>query len=297
MKKPIKIEGILPALATSFDKSGAIDLAAIKDNIVYCLDSGCAGVTVLGSTGEAITLSRDERNAITKLAIEVCHPRGKLVIAGTGAATTKETVSFTEDAKNAGADAALVITPYNNIPNRSGLIAHYEQVCEVGIPVILYNLPSHTGVDIDFSTFQELIEMPKVIGMKESSGNMALMANMIKSYGDEVTLFTGCDNLTLQIFAMGAKAAILAIGNIAPKEVVSILDSVLKNDLEGAKATYYQILPIANTISEEQNFPALVKEAINQLGRPVGEPRMPITPVTEEERLVVKDALIKSGLL
>lgn len=297
MKKPIKIEGIFPALATSFTKTGEVDLEAVRKNLEFCLDSGCEGVTVLGSTGEAINLSKEERHEITKLAVEICHKRGKLVIAGTGAATTKEAVSSTQDAKDDGVDAALVITPFNNIPNRNGLIAHYKAVCNVGIPVILYNLPSHTGVDISFSIFQELIEIPNVIGMKESSGNMALMANMIKSYGDDVTLFTGCDNLTLQIFSMGAKAAILAIANIAPKEVVSILASVLKNDLEGARKTYYQILPIADAISEEENFPATVKAAIDLLGRSVGDPRMPITPVSEEGRVAIKEALVKSGLL
>jgi 4-hydroxy-tetrahydrodipicolinate synthase len=297
MKKPIKIEGIFPALATSFKPSGELDLEGVRKNIEFCLDNGCAGVTVLGSTGEAINLDKTERSAITKLAVEVCHQRGKLVIAGTGAATTKDAVSLTQDAMNDGADAALVITPFNNIPNHTGLIAHYKAVCKVGIPVILYNLPSHTGVDITFPIFQELIEIPNVIGMKESSGNMALMANMIKAYGDDVTLFTGCDNLTLQIFSMGAKAAILAIANIAPKQVVSILDSVLKNDLEGARETYYQILPIADAISEEENFPATVKAAIDLLGRSVGDPRMPITPVSDEGRVAIKEALIKSGLL
>ena len=297
MKKPIKIEGIFPALATSFKNTGEVDLEGVRKNIEFCLDSGCSGVTVLGSTGEAINLDKEERHEITKLAVEICHQCGKLVIAGTGAATTKDAVSLTQDAMDDGADAALVITPFNNIPNHKGLIAHYKAVCSVGIPVILYNLPSHTGVDINFFTFQELIEIPNVIGMKESSGNMALMANMIKAYGDDVTLFTGCDNLTLQIFSMGAKAAILAIANIAPKEVVSILDSVLKNDLESARETYYQILPIADAISEEENFPATVKAAIDLLGRSVGDPRMPITPVSEEGRAAIKEALVKSGLL
>lgn len=296
MQKPIKLEGIYPALITSLNADGSVNMAGVKENILHSLDNGCAGVVVLGSTGEAVNLTREERTEIIKLAVELCKGRGKVIV-GSGAPITSSAVELTQDAKKYGADAALVITPFNNIPNRDGLIKHYQAVNGVGVPIILYNLPSHTGVEITMDVFDELIQLPNIIGIKESSGNIPMMADIIRRYGDDVTIFTGCDDLTLPIFAIGAKAAILALANIAPKQVVDIFNAVQNNDYGTARKAYASLLPIGKIIGEGVNFPAPVKEAVAQLGRPAGNPRLPITPVGAEQKAEIKEALKVAGLL
>jgi len=297
MKKPIKLEGIYPALITPMHGDGSVDYDGLKQNIEFCLDAGCAGVVALGSTGEAVNLTGEERAAVTKLAIETCKARGKKTIVGTGAPITRTAVVQTKEAMELGADAALVITPFNNIPKRDGLIEHYRQVSKVGIPVILYNLPSHTGVEITMDVFDELIQIPNIIGIKESSGNLPMMADIIRKYGDDVTIFTGCDDLTLPIFAIGAKAAVLALANVAPKEVVGILNAVLANDFAKAREIYLRIMPISVIIAEGVNFPSTVKESVKQLGRPSGAPRLPITDVDPEKAAAIREALQYAGLL
>lgn len=295
-KKSLKLEGIYPAMVASFDESGALDMAAVKENIQFVLDNGCAGVVVNGSTGEAVNLSREEKIAMIKAAVEVCHPLGKKVITGSGSATTSDTLALTKDAMEAGADAALIITPFNNIPNQEGVIRHYTMAAEIGIPVIMYNIPSHTGVKITMDMFDKLIQNPNIIGMKDSSGDLILMADILSKYGDDVTLFTGCDDLCLQIFAMGATAGILCLANIAPKQVVKVFNDVRANDIESARKTYFEILPIATAIGDDVNFPAAVKEAVRQIGHPVGAPRLPILPVGEEKAAEITAALKYAGL-
>ena len=297
MKKPIKLEGIFPALVTSFDQNNQLDEEALRKIVRYCLDGGSAGVAVNGSTGEAINLSREEKIRAIKVCLEECRPRGKKVIAGCGGPTTSSTLELVKDALEAGADAGLVLTPFNNIPKQDGLIAHYEAVAALGLPIVLYNIPSHTGVNIDMDTFEKLIQIPSVIGIKESSGNLPMMAEIIRKYGRDITIFTGCDALTLQIFSTGADAAILALGNIAPAAVVSILENMKAGNLEAARETYYKLLPIANIISEEENFPTTVKEAVSQLGYNCGPPRLPITPCNDREKKAIYEALVYAGLL
>ena len=216
MKKPIKLEGIFPALVCCFDENNRLDEEGMRRLIRYCLDGGAAGVAVNGSTGEAINLSREEKIRLTQISVEECRPRGKKVIAGCGGPTTSSTLELVQDALDAGADAGLALTPFNNIPKQDGLIAHYEAAAAVGLPIVLYNIPSHTGANIDMDTFEKLIQIPSVIGIKESSGNLPMMAEIIRKYGTDITIFTGCDALTLQIFSTCADAAILALGNIAP---------------------------------------------------------------------------------
>ena len=297
MKKAIKLEGIFAALVCSFTPDNKLDEEAIRENVRYCLDNGCAGVVANGSTGEAVNLDRTERRRVVEICVEECRPRGKKVIGGCGGPTTSGTLDMVKDAYEAGADAGLVITPFNNIPNQEGLIAHYHEIAGVGLPIIVYNIPSHTGVNVDMDTFDKLIEEPNIIGIKESSGNLPMMAEIVRRYGNDITIFTGCDELTLQIFATGATAAILALANIAPAGVTKILEDVKAGDLRSAQKTYYQLLPIAHCISAEENFPATVKEAVSQLGHRCGPARLPIVGCTEQEKKDIHDALVYAGLL
>jgi 4-hydroxy-tetrahydrodipicolinate synthase len=292
----VRFQGIMPAMLAPFNRNGELDIEGIKTNATFFAKAGCTGIVCNGSTGEAVNLSRKERVAVINATREAVGKK-LVIVAGTGAPATREAVELTRDAIEAGADAALVITPFNAIPNKSGLYRHFAEVAQLGIPVIVYNLPQHTGVEIDLGTLEKLVKLPMIVGIKESSGNMSYFAEIIRRFGGELTPLTGCDDMTFQAFTLGAPAAILALGNIAPKMLVQLLDLVGKGRLAEARALYYRLLPIAQAISSSINFPAPIKEAVRLLGRPSGPPRLPIIPVDAKESAAIRGALKVARLL
>ena len=294
--KKMKFEGLMPAIITPMDRDGEIDFEGLKKNVEFYLDAGCTGIVANGSTGEAVNLSREERIEVIKKVVGVV--RGKVkVIAGTGAPTTNVTLQYTKDAMKAGADAVLVITPFNAIPNKEGLYLHYKEVAEVGIPVIMYNLPQHTSVEIDLETMGRLVKLDNIVGLKESSGNLSYFAEAIRRFGEDITPISGCDDLILQTLSMGTPALILAFGNIAPKMIIEIFNAIKHNDFISAREKYYKLLPMARAIGDSVNFPAPVKEAVRLLGRPSGPPRLSTLPVGQEESEEIRKKLIYAGLL
>lgn len=292
----MKFEGLMPAIITPMDKDGKIDFEGLKKNVEFYIDAGCTGIVANGSTGEAVNLNREERIAIVKKVVEIVKGKVK-VIAGTGAPTTNVTIQYTRDAMNAGADAALVITPFNAIPNKEGLYLHYKEVAEVGIPVIMYNLPQHTSVEIDLETMGRLVKLDNIVGLKESSGNLSYFSEAIRRFSEDITPISGCDDLILQTLSMGIPALILAFGNIAPKTIIEIFKAIKNNDFISAREKYYKLLPMARAIGDSVNFPAPVKEAVRLLGRPSGPPRLSTLPVSQEESVEIRKKLVYAGLL
>ncbi|MBA7518116.1 4-hydroxy-tetrahydrodipicolinate synthase [subsurface metagenome] len=292
----MKFEGLMPAIITPMDKDGEIDFEGLKKNVEFYLDAGCTGIVANGSTGEAVNLSREERIEVVKKVVEVVKGKVK-VIAGTGAPTTNVTIQYTKDAMKAGADAVLVITPFNAIPNKEGLYLHYKEVAEVGIPVIMYNLPQHTSVEIDLETMGRLVKLDNIVGLKESSGNLSYFGEAIRLFSEDITLISGCDDLILQTLSMGIPALILAFGNIAPKMIIEMYNAIKNNDFVSAREKYYKLLPMARAIGDSVNFPAPVKEAVRLLGRPSGPPRLSTLPVNQEESEEIRKKLIYAGLL
>ena len=294
--KKMKFEGLMPAIITPMDKDGEIDFEGLKKNVEFYLGVGCTGIVANGSTGEAVNLSREERIEVIKKVVGVVKGKVK-VIAGTGAPTTNVTLQYTRDAMNADADAVLVITPFNAIPNKEGLYLHFKKVAEVGIPVIMYNLPQHTSVEIDLETMGRLVKLDNIVGLKESSGNLSYFAEAIRRFSEDITLISGCDDLILQTLSMGIPALILAFGNIAPKMIIEIYNAIKHNDFISAREKYYKLLPMARAIGDSVNFPAPVKEAVRLLGRPSGPPRLSTLPVNQEESEEIRKKLIYAGLL
>lgn len=294
--KKMKFEGVMPAIITPMSKDGEIDFEGLKKNVGFYINSGCSGIVANGSTGEAVNLNREERMAVIKTVVKIA--KGKVIfVVGTGAPTTNVTLNYTKDAMDAGADAALVITPFNAIPNKEGLYLHYKVVAEVGIPIIMYNLPQHTGVEIDLETMGRLVKLDNIVGLKESSGNLSYFAEVIRRFDKDMTPISGCDDLIVQALSMGISAFILALGNIAPKMIIDIINAVKINDFISARDKYYKLLPIAQFIGTSVNFPAPVKEAVHLLGRPSGPPRLSTLPVTKEESKEISQRLIYAGLL
>lgn len=295
MKKSIVFKGVFPALITPMNADGSVDLEALKENVKYYMSVGCAGVCFSGSSGEHAFLTRQERIDGIKAIKEVIGD-GK-IIAGAGAQTTAATKELVQDVKDAGADCALVLSPIGNTDD-DGMVAHFKELAKVGIPLCLYNHPAATGINITLELFERLIEIPEVIGMKETSGSLPLIANIFLKYSpDDITIFTGCDDLTLPTSSVGVKAIILATANVAPKQVIDIQRLVGEGKMAEAQKIYYSIAPLTAVIGDEKKFPALLKKATDMVGRKAGNPRLPVLPATDEETAAIKDALEIAGLL
>lgn len=298
MSKEKKLKGIIPAVITPFTEDGKLDEAALRENLRFLIEKGVHGLMVNGSTGEAASLSPEERKKIVEIAVD--EAGGKLpVVAGTGTPSTWMTSKLTKEAKEAGADAAMIVTPFYLIPNERGLIKHYKTVAEeVGIPIVAYNIPQHTKVNLTSSMVAKLCdEVPLITALKDSAGNMSQFAETVELVGDRISVLSGSDDLLLQSFILGADGAIIALGNIAPSMAVQMFGLVQEGKLNKAKEIYFKLIPIAKAIGSEFNFPAPVKEAIKLLGRPAGPTRSPIVPVTEQERDAIRKALKHAGLL
>lgn len=286
--------GIMPAVITPFTDKGELDIVGLKANMKFYIDSGVSGLVMNGSTGEAAALTREERMKTVKAAAENGHAK---VIAGAGAPTTGHAITFARDAQEAGADAVLVLTPSTVIPNKDGLYAYYKAIAQaIKIPVLAYNLPQHTGVNLGVDSLARLVDDGFVAGIKESSGNMSVMSQIITEMGNRISVLTGADDLLLQSFVTGCPGAIIALGNIAPKLCVELFEAVQRNDIVKAKDIYFKLLPVAGTIGAPENFPAPVKEAVSMLGRPAGPCRSPVLPVSTEEKKKIRRALEIAGL-
>lgn len=292
----VEIKGLYPAIILPFSEDGSIDLEGFKNNIRYLIDAGCAGVCINGSTGEAINLDREERIQVIKATKDIV-PEGFTIIAGTGAPTTSMAIQQTLDAKEAGADIALVITPFNCIPNKEGLIRHYEEVAKVGIPIILYNLPEHTGCEIDLDTLAKLSRNKNIVGMKESSGDLAYFSHAQDCTPDDFTILCGTDDRVFLAMCLGGTAHILALGNLAPTVINEMMKAVEEGDLLKARAIHFKLLALGEAILASENFPSPIKEAVRLLGRASSAPRLPTIPVDKEESDHIKSVLETAGLL
>lgn len=294
MKKSIVFKGVFPALITPFKADGSMDIEALKENVEYYMSVGCAGVCFSGSSGEHAFLTREERIEGIKACREVIGD-GK-VIAGAATQTTAGTLELVKDVKEAGADAALILSPIGNT-TADGMVKHFEVLNEAGIPLILYNHPAATGITIDLDMFERLIQIPNVVGMKETSGNLPFIAEILRRYSmDDITIFTGCDDLTLPSCAIGLKAIILATANVAPKQVIDIQNYVAEGKIEEAQKIYWNLAPLTSVIGDEANFPSLLKKATEMVGHAAGDPRLPVLPATAEEEAQIDEALKIAGL-
>ena len=297
MANKMSFSGIIPAMLTPFTSSGDLDLAGLKKNVDFLIESGVSQIMCLGSTGEAATLTREECVKVTEATVKAANGRVP-VMAGTGATSTREVIERSKEAKNAGADSVMIVTPFYEIPNQEGLYKHYASIADaVDIPICLYNIPPHTQVEIAPETLEKLAEIDNIAALKDSSGSLSYFAEVLRRVGDKMAILTGGDDITLPCFALGCHGAILALANIAPRMVVDLFQAMQQKEREKSLDTFFKLLPISRAISVPQNFPAPVKEAVNMLGRPAGPARSPIVPLGNAEKADVKKALQYAGLL
>jgi 4-hydroxy-tetrahydrodipicolinate synthase len=283
------IEGVLPALITPFTEDDKIDEEGLRQNIEFLIENGVSGIVPCGTTGESATLSIKEHEKVIEIAVDCSTVP---VVAGTGSNNTTEALELTQFAMDAGAEAALLITPYYNKPNDRGMLAHFKKVAnEVDIPMILYNVPSRTGINLKPEIVAELAKESNIVGIKEASGNLEQITRIIEMTQDEdFVVLSGDDALTLPIMALGGRGVISVAANVAPKLVVSMVEAFSRGDLDEARKLHLALAPLIRAIFLETN-PIPVKKAVELIGLPAGNLRLPLAPISEDNERKLRAAL------
>ena len=294
----LKMQGVYPALITPFTKDDEVDAAGLKRMVEYVEEGGVAGIVPCGTTGESATLSHEEHKRV----IDIVVANAKVpVIAGTGSNNTREAVELTRYAADAGAEACLLITPYYNKPNVRGLKEHFRQIGDSAeIPLILYNIPSRTGLNMSAETIVEIAaEVESVKGVKEASGNLKQVGAIIrlaKERGLDFTVVAGDDFLTLPIMSLGGRGVISVAANIAPQPMSEMVNAMLSGDIEKAKEINLRLFPLFEAMFLETN-PIPVKRAAELMGLPAGHVRLPLGGLSEENEQKLRKVLEALGLM
>ncbi|HEY3489700.1 MAG TPA: 4-hydroxy-tetrahydrodipicolinate synthase [Candidatus Deferrimicrobiaceae bacterium] len=285
-------EGTIVALVTPF-KNGKLDKKALKKLVEFQIGNGTKAIVPCGTTGEASTLSYEEHEAVIDIVIETA--KGRIpVIAGTGSNNTSEAIELTKYAKKAGADAALVVTPYYNKPTQDGLFRHYKALTDaVDLPLILYNVPGRTGVNLLPGTVARLAAIKNIVAVKEASGNLGQVCEIIRSVPRDFTVLSGDDGLFFPMMALGAKGVISVASNVAPRLMSDLYDAWVAGDVEKARAIHYKLWPLFDVLFVETN-PIPVKTAVALMGMVAEEFRLPLSPMGADNRK--KLAKVLAGL-
>lgn len=285
----IKLNGIYPPLPTSFDDQEELALDKMKENIAQLSQYDLAGFLVLGSNGELVNLTEKEKYAVYKAAREAI-PSDKIMLAGTGGQSTRETINNTIAAAEAGADAVLVLNPsyYRGLMTQDALIAHYWAVADASaIPVIVYNMPANSGLDMDAETIVKISVHKNIIGLKDSGGNIVKMGDIKRMAEADFQILAGSASFLLPAFTVGAIGGILALANIAPEKCISVYENFFSGNIEKAKKIQLELIPINAAVTSKWGIPAL-KSAMNYMGLYGGMARKPILPITNdiEQKLI-----------
>ncbi len=283
------IDGVLPALITPFTKDNKVDVEGLQQNVGFLIEGGVSGIVPCGTTGESATLSIEEHEKVIETAIDCSSVP---VVAGTGSNSTTEALELTRFAHNAGADAALLITPYYNKPNDRGMLAHFKTVANaVDIPLILYNVPSRTGINLKPEVVAELAKESNIIGVKEASGNLDQVTRIIELTQDEdFVVFSGDDGLTLPIMALGGVGVISVVANVAPRLLVSMVEAFNNGSMAEARKLHLALAPLIRAVFLETN-PIPIKKAVELIGLPAGDLRLPLARISEDNERKLKAAL------
>ena len=295
MTKKAKFHGSMPALVTPF-KDGRIDEPAFRALIDWQINSGSHGLVPVGTTGESPTLSQEEH----RKAIEICidETRGRLpVIAGAGSNNTHEAVELARHAEKAGADAALIVTPYYNKPTQEGLYRHFKAINDsVGLPIIIYNIPSRSVVDMSIETMKRLYELKNIVGVKDATGNVARISLQRGAMGPEFIQLSGEDMTALSCMAAGAHGCISVVANAAPTLCAELMELVFKGDYAHALKVQDKLTPLHAAIFVEPGVCG-AKYALSVLAKARNEVRLPLLPVSAETEMAIRRAMVHAGLL
>ncbi|MBF0421614.1 MAG: 4-hydroxy-tetrahydrodipicolinate synthase [Magnetococcales bacterium] len=287
-------KGVYTALITPFNKGG-IDWDALGRLLDIQIDAGIAGVVPCGTTGEAATLSHEEHRQVVRYCVDRVQKRIQ-VVAGTGSNATQESIDLTRYARDAGADGALIITPYYNKPGQEGLFQHYSRIAEsVDLPIILYNVPGRTAVDMTPDTVLRLSRIKGIVAIKEATGNMERAAVIHHRCGEAMTLLSGDDATFLPFLAVGGQGIISVTANIAPRHMVGVWKAWQQRDISLAISRHEQLLDLNRILFCETN-PIPVKAAAAMLGMCSDDIRLPLTPLGKDNQTLVRDVIKAMGL-
>ena len=289
------LKGLYVALVTPFAEDGSLNEEKLRELVRFHIDAGTDGLVPCATTSENPTYTWEEHFRIIEVVVE--EAAGKLkVVAGCGTNSTSKSIENIKKAKELGVDGAMVVTPYYNKPTQEGLYAHFMKLADDGrLPLMLYNVPGRTGVNMKPSTVARLSKHDLIVAVKEASGSVEQMAEIIMLCGGKINLMSGDDSITFPILAIGGTGVVSVVGNIVPGDVRAMISAYEKGDLDGARALHYKLLPLNQSMFIETN-PMPVKEAMNMLGMAVGNVRLPLVRMLPENLVKLAAALTDYGL-
>ena len=300
----IRLRGAFTAMITPMKEDGSIDYDGYRKLLRFQMEEGIDGLVPLGTTGETPTLDEDEEQRIIDVVMEEVRAFEKEksvkvpVVLGAGSNNTRDAVRYTERAKKAGADAALVVTPYYNKPSSEGIFRHFEAVSRVGIPILVYNIAGRTGKNIDTPTLSRIADLPNIAGVKEASGSISQMTDVIdtiKSKHPDFAVLSGDDAMTLPLIACGGDGVVSVVSNAAPALVSEMVRAALSGDYDAARKIHYRLLPFFKAAFVDGN-PTSIKYAMRVKGLPSGSVRLPLVDVHDEAKKIIEEALSACGL-
>ncbi|MFL5108139.1 MAG: 4-hydroxy-tetrahydrodipicolinate synthase [Xanthobacteraceae bacterium] len=295
MAAKTKFRGSFTALVTPF-KNGSLDEAAFRSLVNWQISEGTHGLVPVGTTGESPTVSHDEHNRVVEWCID--EARGRVpVIAGAGSNSTKEAVELSQHAEKAGANAVLIVTPYYNKPTQEGLYQHFKAINDaIGIPIIIYNIPARSVIDMSVDTMKRLFELRNIAGVKDATANVVRVSQQRAAMGPDFNQLSGEDATALGFMAHGGHGCISVTANVAPRLCAEFQDACLKGDYQAALKLQDKLMPMHIALFVETN-PAPAKYALSVLGKCAETVRLPMVPIGEKTRHQVRDAMVHAGLI
>ena len=281
---------ILTAMVTPFDENGEIDFQATKNLINYLIANGTDGLVVSGTTGESPTLTEKEKVHLFQFTVEVVDGRVP-VIAGTGSNNTRESIELTKLAEDVGVDGIMLVVPYYNNPSQEGLFQHFKTIAEVtSLPIILYNVPGRSVVNISAETVIRLSKIPNIVSIKEASGNLDAMAEIITHTSEDFSLYSGDDGLTIPVLSIGGIGVISVASHVLGNEMQTMIGHFKSGNIQEAARDHRRLLPMMKALFAAPN-PSPVKAALNLKGIPVGGVRLPMIPLNDEQQRTLQEVL------
>jgi 4-hydroxy-tetrahydrodipicolinate synthase len=289
------LKGAITAIVTPF-KNGQFDEAAYRELIEFQIAGGIHGIVPCGTTGESPTLSHDEHKRVVEACIDQVKKRA-VVIAGSGSNSTAESLELTKHAQAAGADAALMITPYYNKPTQEGLFQHYKTVAsQTKIPIVVYNVPGRTSVNLLPETMARLADIPNITGLKDATGDLKQGAKTLQLCGDKITVLSGDDFTTFPLMCVGGQGVISVVSNVAPNDMAGMCNAFFAEDLNRARELHYKMWPLTEAMFFETN-PVPVKTALKLMGKITGDVRQPLWTMSEANETKLRQVMQQYGLI
>jgi 4-hydroxy-tetrahydrodipicolinate synthase len=287
--------GVFVAIVTPF-KNGKVDEEALRGLIDYQTSGGVDGIVPCGTTGESATLNHEEHDQVIRVAVDACKGKAS-VLAGTGSNSTREAIELSQNAEKAGADGLLQITPYYNKPNQEGLYQHFSSIAKtVDLPIVLYNVPSRTSVNMIPKTVARLAKIKNIVGIKEASGSLQAISKIIDACGEDFIVLSGDDPLLWPILAIGGKGVISVTANILPTKIVAMCKAATTGDILEARSLHYELMDISDSLFIDTN-PVPVKAALHLMGKIENEIREPLVKLSNDNLDRLKKAMTYHGLL